>query len=331
MSGAPTFDPLSWHTLVLTCLPTPHGSDSPLESIVLQLWCLKGERVATGAALSAMSTVTKSQQGDCFPISMSASLSGQWSSLFGSFTEQNASWHKLKQAEAPSTAQAEPDHSTTSHLSAAMHQSAAFAALFDDMISSQSYSAYLQQPAVTSAQSSAASLCDSATSFSFQTAQHGRTQPSSFSTTGTKPATALIDMSALSQPKDLGIGHSPEPDLAATLKDWQVGNGCAHMTGQSLTQQAASLSAEQEDTSTGLKLLTTSIGGQKPSGVSARRRLNMDSADGHESSQTPQPAALPAAARAKQASRQARRAAKGRQCAPPKGTSNLHCCISAGS
>jgi len=264
-------------------------------------------------ALSAMSTVTKSEQGHCFPTSMSASFSGQWSSLFGSFTEQNASWHKLKQAEAPSTAQADPDHCTTSHLSAAMHQSAAFAVLFDDMISSQSYSAYLQQPAVTSTHSSAASLCDSATSFSFQTAQHDRTQRGSFSTTGTKPATALVDMSALSQPKELGIGHSQEPDLAATLKNWQVGRGCAHIAGQSLTQQAASLSADT----------------RWPSGVSARRRLNMDSADGHESSQTLRPAALPAAARAKQASRQARRAAKERQCAPPKGTSIR--CINAAS
>lgn len=249
-----------------------------------------------------MSTVTKREQGHCFPSSMSASLSGQWSSLFGSFTEQNASWHKLKQAEAPSTAQADPDHSTTSCLSAAMHQSAAFAALFDDMISSQSYGAYLQQPAVTSTHSSAASLCDSATSFSFQTAQDDRTQHGSFSSTGTKPAIAL-DMSALSQPKELGIGHSQEPDLTATLKDWQVSRGCAHIAVQSLNQQAASLSADT----------------RWPSEVSARRRLNMDSADGHESSQT-----LPAAARVKQASRQARRAAKERQCTPPKGTS-IHC------
>ncbi len=276
-----------------------------------------------------MSTVTESEQGHCFPTSMSASLSGQWSSLFGSFTEKNASWHKLKQAEAPSTAQADPDHSTTSHLSAAMHQSAAFAALFDDMISSQSYSAYLQQPAVATTHSSAASLCDSATSFSFQTAQHDRTQRGSFSTTGTKPAAALVDMSALSQPREGGIGHSQEPDLAVTLKDWQVSRGCADIAGQNLGHQAASLSAEQEETSAGLKLLTTSIGGQKPSGVSARRRLNMDSADGHESSQTLQPVASPAAARAKQASRQSRRAAKERQCAPPKGTS-IHC-INAGS
>ncbi len=276
-----------------------------------------------------MSTVTKSEQGHCFPTSMSASLTGQWSNLFGSFTEQNASWHKLKQAEAPSTAQADPDHSTTSHLPAAMHQSAAFAALFDDMISSQSYSAYLRQSAVTSTHSSAASLCDSATSFSFQTAQHDRTQRGSFSTSGPKPATALVDMSALSQPKEVGIGHSQESDLAATLKDWQISRGCAGITGQSLTQQAASLSAEQEATSTGLKLLTTGIGGQKPSGASARRRLNMSSADGYESSQTLQPVPSPAAVRAQQASRQARRAAKERQCAPPKGTS-VHC-INAGS
>jgi len=276
-----------------------------------------------------MSTVTESEQGHCFPTSMSASLSGQWSSLFGSFTEQNASWHKLNQAEAPSTAQADPDHSTISHLSAAMHQSAAFAALFDDMISSQSYSAYLQQPAVTSTHSSAASLCDSATSFSFQTAQHDRTKPGSFSSTGTKLATALVDMSALSQPRVLGVGHSQEPDLAATLKDWQVSRGCAYFAGQSLTQQAASLSAEQDETSTGLRLLTKSVGGQKPSGVSARRRLNMDSADGCKSSRTLQSVASLAAARAKQASRQARRAAKDRHCAPPKGTSNH--CINAGS
>ena len=272
-----------------------------------------------------MSTVTKSEQGHCFPTSMSASLSGQWSSLFGSFTEQNASWHKLNQSEALNAAEADPNHSTSSHLSAAMHQSAAFAALFDDMISSQSYSAYLQQPAVTSTHSSAASLCDSATSFSFQTAQHDRTQRGSLSTTGTKPATAPVDVSALSQPKDLGIGHRQEPDLAATLKDWQVGRGCAHADGQSLIQQAASLSAEQEETSTGLKLLPTSIGGQKPFGASARRRLNTDSAGGHESSLT----SRPAAARAKQTSRQAKRAAKERQCAPPRGTS-IHC-INAGS
>ena len=272
-----------------------------------------------------MSTVTKSKQGHCFPTSMSASLSGQWSNLFGSFTEQNASWHKLTQSEALNIAQADPNHSTSSHLSAAMHQSAAFAALFDDMISSQSYSAYLHQPAVTSTHSSAASLCDSATSFSFQTAQHDRTQRGSLSTTGTKPATAPVDVSALSQPKDLGIGHRQEPDLAATLKDWQVGRGCAHANGQSLIQQAASLSAEQEETSTGLKLLPTSIGGQQPSGALARCRLNMDSAGGHESSLT----LRPAAARAKQTSRQAKRAAKERQCAPPKGTS-IHC-INAGS
>ena len=276
-----------------------------------------------------MSTVTESEQGHCSPTSMSASLSGQWSSLFGSFTKQNASWHKLKQAEAPGTAQADSDHSTTSRLSAAMHQSAAFAALFDDMISLQSYSAYLQQPAVTSTHSAAASLCDSATSFSFQRAQHDRTQHGSFSTIGTKPAIALVDMSALSQQEEVGIIHSQEPDLAATLKDWQIGRGCAHVTGQSLTQQAASLSAEQEETSTGLKLLTSSVNGRKPSGVSARRRLNMYSADGHESSQTLQPFASPAAARAKQASRQARRAAKERQCALPKGTS-IHC-INVGS
>ncbi|DBA94821.1 hypothetical protein WJX77_006721 [Trebouxia sp. C0004] len=250
---------------------------------------------------------------------MSASLSGHWSNLFGSFTEQNASRHKLNSDEALSPSQADPDHSTTSHLSAAMHQSAAFAALFDDMVSSQSYSAYLQQPAVTSTHSSAASVCDSATSFSFQTAQHARTQPGSISSISTKPATALVDMSTLSQPRALGIGHSQEPDLAATLKDWQISRGCARIAGQRLTQQAASLSAEQGETSTGLKLLTTSISGQKPSGVSARHRLNMDSADGHDSSQILQPVASPAAARAKQASRQARRAAKGRQCAPHKG------------
>jgi len=136
-------------------------------------------------------------------------------------------------------------------------------------------------------------------------------------------------MSALSQPRVLGVGHSQEPDLAATLKDWQVSRGCAYFAGQSLTQQAASLSAEQDETSTGLRLLTKSVGGQKPSGVSARRRLNMDSADGCKSSRTLQSVASLAAARAKQASRQARRAAKDRHCAPPKGTSNH--CINAGS
>ena len=155
--------------------------------------------------------------------SQSASLTGAWSSLFSSSSDSQVSWQKPLSPDAVNTLSANASAAATA---AAVHQSAAFAALFDDMVSSQSgahfltHSPTLLQP---SGPSSAASLCDSATSFSFKTPRYERTDP------------LVARQNPEAQP---GIDHaaqipgplmqslltaSGQQDLAATLKHWQSG------------------------------------------------------------------------------------------------------------
>ena len=153
--------------------------------------------------------------------SQSASLTGAWNSLFSSSSDPQVSWQKPMSPGAVNTLSS---NTSAAAMAAAVHQSAAFAALFDDMVSSQSGEYFLANTPTLpqpSGQSSAASLCDSATSFSFKTPRHERTEP------------LVAHQNKEAQP---GIGHaaqvpgpfmdslltaSGQQDLAATLKYWQ--------------------------------------------------------------------------------------------------------------
>ena len=183
---------------------------------------------------------------------MSASFNGAWSSLFSSFTEQKRSWHTSTQPyNAAHHAECEPAVDTAAN----MHQSAAFAALFDDTISSQSYDAYTfhHQPQVASAQSSVASLCDSATSFSFKTARHDRT--ANFKPETADTAQPCLAAEQLSSPP-LAHAHSKvsgaaRTDLSATLKDWQTGRDTQHALDHKPAVQEQSEHGLQADVTKG--------------------------------------------------------------------------------
>lgn len=247
------------------------------------------------------------------PISTSASrcesFSGHWSSLFGSLTDQKVSWHAMDHSQGLTSGLPNLSNPDAFNLSAAAHQSTAVAALFDDMFSSQSYGASLQQPQVASActrPSSAASLCDSATSFSFKTALHTRSQAEVPLPTETQRFAALADKSSTFQPTTWGTLHDQGADLCATLKDWQLASGPA--SPQDLLQHTAnSLSAKREHDSKGQKNLADSLKRDARFSMSARHGANMDSAGDVRLGHTERSAAASAVTRVRQASRQVRR------------------------
>lgn len=207
--------------------------------------------------------------------SMSASFNGAWSSLFSSFTEQKKSWHTSTQ---PYNAAHHAEYEAAVDTAADMHQSAAFTALFDDMISSQSYDAYTldHQPQVASAQSSVASLCDSATSFSFKTARHDRTD--SF-----KPVTAdtaqpcltaeQLDSSPLAHAHSK-VSGAARTDLSATLKDWQTGRDTQHALDHKPAVQEQSEHGLQADATKGTMSDAGRACGHDLSADHAGRRLS---------------------------------------------------------
>lgn len=106
---------------------------------------------------------------------------------------------------------------------AAVHQSAVFAALFEDMIASQSCDALLhvQTSPAASNHSSAVSLCDSAASFSFKTAMRNQN-----ATEAAVLSSTLQPHFVAQQPVAAGLPDAGETHLSFTLKDWQTDADC---------------------------------------------------------------------------------------------------------
>ena len=153
----------------------------------------------------------ESKTQDCLTTSGSGSFTGAWSSLFTSFSEQHVPVQRRDTTHLTFTPTEAAD--SISRTAAAVHQSAVFAALFEDMIASKACDALLdaQLSQAASSHSSAVSLCDSAASFSFKTAMRNQA------------ATDQHSMSSTLQPHTVA-GGSPNPDkadLSCTLKDWQ--------------------------------------------------------------------------------------------------------------
>lgn len=273
-----------------------------------------------------MALVADSKPSVCQTASRSASLDGCWSNLFSSFTDQNASWQKSDQHQASAIAEAELQNPA-----AAIHQSAAFAALFDDMISSQSCDAFTCacQPPLASAQSSAASLCDSATSFSFKTAQHARTEAAlPLSMNAAKPY--IFHPQSTIPALSLAVSADERTDMSATLKDWQISRDTKDaVVGHSLQHAAVQgLSEWPEEFHKATMPVVMTYGERDQPPASARRRLNMDSAAAVASCDESQPGTVSSATRARQASRQARKVSTDRKHVQHTGTANALCTVS---
>lgn len=105
---------------------------------------------------------------------------------------------------------------------AAVHQSAVFAALFEDMMASQSRDAskHAQLSQTASSHSSVVSVCDSAASFSFKTAMQNQTAPEPDYLSST-----LQPHIVAQQPVGAGSPNTDKADLSGTLKDWQNTTG----------------------------------------------------------------------------------------------------------
>ena len=149
--------------------------------------------------------------------SQSDSFTGAWASLFSSFSEQPVPLQE-PQTEQMQQLLAQAVNKPPMTAAAAVHQSAVFQALFEDMISMQSAEAFaaVRQPETVSGGSSAVSLCDSATSFSFKTARHTHAETQDC----TREEIASAQPVALeSQRLELSLDKE---DLSVTLKDWQL-------------------------------------------------------------------------------------------------------------
>lgn len=147
----------------------------------------------------------------------SLSFADAWRSLFSSFSDQHTSLQTPDQLHGvPSYT----DHSIPFTAGAAVHQSAVFAALFEEMVMSQSCEplVHVQQPQAASSHSSAVSLCDSAASFSFKTARQSHTAAAG-------PALSLDTLQPqphVQQPVAVASLDSEKAGLCVTFKDWQV-------------------------------------------------------------------------------------------------------------
>ena len=154
----------------------------------------------------------------CLTVNRSESYADAWSSLFSSFSDQHIPLQTPDQTQS-STLSLDADHRMAVTPAAAVHQSAVFAALFEDMIASQSCDAlmHVQQSQASSNHSSAVSLCDSAASFSFKTAMRNQAATEPALASGTLQ-THLLDQ----QPIAVGSHNADKANLSVTLKDWQV-------------------------------------------------------------------------------------------------------------
>ena len=136
-----------------------------------------------------------------------------WSSLFSSFSDQQIPLQTPDQLP-------HPDHNISSMATAAVHQSAVFAALFEEMVTSQSCEplVHVHQPMTNSNHSSAVSLCDSAASFSFKTARQSHTAAA-----GPAPARdTLQPQPDVWQPGAVASLDAEKAGLSFMFKDWQM-------------------------------------------------------------------------------------------------------------
>ena len=187
-------------------------------------------------AVALRSQVHKSQNHQV--ISQSESFTGAWASLFSSFSEQQALLQRFDEAKMPQIL-AQAVHKPPTTTATAVHQSAVFAALFEDMINAQSVEALVpvQQPHAISEHSSAVSLCDSATSFSFKTARNNH-----HADTDRAPERVASQQPVALEPERM------KPDLekaalSVTLKDWEIAD--AQSGGMSMDAGARPQSADK--------------------------------------------------------------------------------------
>ena len=158
----------------------------------------------------AAAPLQEAEAQDDLTSSTSDSCLGAWASLFSSFTQQQAPLQKLGDMQGvlhvPQEGAAPVDP--------AAHQSAVFAALFNDLVSSQSHatSEHMQPTGMRSEHSSAVSLCDSAASFSFKTARQSHIHAGLH-------ASDAADQPAVSEHK-LSAADLDKQDLSITLQDW---------------------------------------------------------------------------------------------------------------
>ena len=152
----------------------------------------------------------------CLTADRSDSFADAWSSLFSSFSDQHVPLHTTDQTQSISPY---TDHNMSVTSTAAVHQSAVFAALFEEMVTSQSCDAlvHVQHPQAASNHSSAVSLCDSAASFSFKTARQTHT--------AAEPAPSCHPLQphpAVQRHVAAGPHNDEKADLSVTFKDWQT-------------------------------------------------------------------------------------------------------------
>ena len=147
----------------------------------------------------------------CLMADTSDSFADAWSSLFSSFSDQ---YVPLQMPDQTQSISSYTNHNIPVTSAAAVHQSAAFAALFGDMVTSQSCDAmvHVQQPQSASNHSSAVSLCDSAASFSFNTASQTHTA-----------AEPVSSCHTLQRHIAAGSHNVDKAALSVTFRDWQMG------------------------------------------------------------------------------------------------------------
>ena len=159
----------------------------------------------------------------------SYAVNGVWAGLFGDVSQQSISWPETVQSQDMQAMSTKPD--------APAHQPAAFQALFGDSSASHTSSmqADSQQVTPTHVHSSAASLCDSATSFSFGLARNSAAASRQAASMQTQrsgnsllpPDQPLPQHDSKPQHADrhlrlLDAQLSMQPDLSLTLKQWQT-------------------------------------------------------------------------------------------------------------
>ena len=140
-----------------------------------------------------------------------------WSSLFSSFSDQHI---PLQTPDQLQVASPYTDRNISSTSTAAVHQSAVFAALFEEVVTSQSCEplVHVQQPQAASNHSSAVSLCDSAASFSFKTARQCHTAAAGLAAS---PDT-LQPQPDFQQPVAVASLSAEKAGLSVTFNDWQM-------------------------------------------------------------------------------------------------------------
>ena len=151
----------------------------------------------------------------------SNSFADAWSSLFSSFSDQHM---PLQTPDQTKSMPPHTDYNIPNTSAAAVHQSAVFAALFEGMVNSQSHDAlvHIQQPQAASNHSSAVSLCDSAASFSFNTARQTHTAAEPAPSCHTPSCHTLQPHPAVQRPVAAGSDNVDKAALSVTLRDWQM-------------------------------------------------------------------------------------------------------------